>query len=323
MRNPHRNHPGIPKSLIVTTLALVSAGLVACTSPDEKIRRVMTQALEKCNQTQGDFYDVPLFDGTDEILRDTCSNPPENLKIIDEYHASVQTGPYEWLFGVNSETGVWVLSSVRWKTMTQVRQLRSDEDLPKDALERGETLLKKVQDTVPTSTWIRKERLQNILDLRHKERPSEKGPGKASLGAADPIYQDFLAWCQQNEQAEVEVYGRTMVISYFSRYQEKIEISLDGLGSQDEWLESLIKRAVTEKDKENREKYAKELADRRIERPKIEQGLQDQLQLVQANICRETKSLSVEGIDNKDLKIYVRSLQTIDCKTHEEVEKNP
>ena len=49
---------------------------------------------------------MEVVGGTDEILKDTCSEPITELALKDEFHGSAKVGPYTYLVGIDSETGI-------------------------------------------------------------------------------------------------------------------------------------------------------------------------------------------------------------------------
>lgn len=238
----------------------IAALLVGCTPDEEKVARVIEQGLAECKKAEGDFAEITVVGGKDEMLKVVCEKEVTDLKLIDEYHASAKVGPSDWLVGVDSETGVWVLTQVDWEALNDARTQLREEDPPKDARARAETALAKAQEQMPESIWVRKTRLENLLALRATERG--KSDDATALGeTAQKVFDDAVAWARENNKPELSAELRVMLVDYYKDYASKLEMAFENIGGQDEWLQNLIKQAEKDGNKEDAENYRKTLED--------------------------------------------------------------
>ena len=254
-------------NVFVGTVAL---GLLGCTPNEEKVRRVIDQAIKECKEGEAPFAEVAVVEGTDEVLKETCDQPVEGLKLIDEFHASANVGPYTYTVGIDEETGVWVLSQVDWESLADARRAIAGGDPPKDARERAEPAFAKAQEEFAASTWIRRQRFDNLLAIRKLER--NKDDDRVRLGeAVDKLLADNVAWAKQNKQEAFAAELRFVVVDYYRSFASALEQSFGNLGGSDEHLEATIRQAEKDGDKEQAQKYRDTLEKERAERPaKIE-----------------------------------------------------
>ena len=231
--------------------------LSACTPPEEKVNKLISNALTACQAQAEPFYEVDVIGGKDKILKDVCGMPVENLEIIEVYTAKATVGPYSITAGIDDTTGVWVLSGVKWNDLDKaIRNTGKDSEI--GAREQGLALWEATQASVPDSRWIRYERFKNALELRKKTRGKDKNP--IGLGPAQPVFDEMVKWAAEKDP-DFEQTLRAEVVAYHAAQAEKLELSLENIGGQDEWLESLIKQARKDRNKEDETKYQKELDD--------------------------------------------------------------
>lgn len=246
-------------------LAMLALGfVVGCTPDEEKVQRVIERGLQECKEAEGPFAEVTVVGDKDEVLQAACDKEIQDLKMIDEYHASAKVGPYDWTIGIDSETGVWTLTQVDWETLGEARRSIRGEDPPKDARNRAEKAFAKAQEQMPESTWIRKARIENLLELRKVQRGKSEDP--VALADAGNVLQKSINWAEQNDNPAFAAELRMMVIDYYQDYASKLQMAFDNIGSSDEHLEALINQARKDGNQEDLDKYTKTLEEARAGR---------------------------------------------------------
>ncbi len=298
------------KKLALVLLAVAAAA--ACTPDEEKVRKVVERALEECKKAEGEFAAVEVVGGTDEILKDTCSEPITDLSLKDEFHGAAKVGPYTYLVGIDSETGVWVLTQVDWETLSDARRHLAGENPPQDARERGEAALAKAQEEMPGSPWIRIERFENLLAMRVRERG--KAPDPTALGAeAQKVLDESVAWAKQNDHPALAAELQAMVVDYYRDYASKLEMALGNIGSGDEHLEALINQARKDGNKEDEEAYTKTLEESRAGRDAEIATVNERIATSKKFACEYAKKLSPAGLEG-EIRDRVMALQEgTDC----------
>ena len=127
------------RSMPLSTLlpiALSLTFLAGCTPPQELIKKMLAGHLEKCKSAEGDFAEIKLFGGEKEtILKETCEEPVTELMLEDKIKATAKVGPYTWLIGQNPDSGVWVVSSIEWREMSDARRVLKEDDPDVNTLE--------------------------------------------------------------------------------------------------------------------------------------------------------------------------------------------
>lgn len=286
-------------------LILLMFTTLGCTSDEDKIQKIFDARIAECLMSSGDFFEVKRNKGKDEILRAACEIPPTPPRLKDEFHAKIKTGPYNWLFGVDDETGVWVLATVQWEELEQARRHLEGGDT-QDVMERAEEKLKIAQEALPDNAWIRVSRVENALRLRTKLRGKDKET-TTTLGAAGPIYEENLKWAdEKSKPAAAKI--RVAYLDHYAKYKAKLEMARKYLGSQDEAYEASIEAAVKEKDEKTIKNYTEELEKMRAERPAMRKLLTERLGKQFDATCKVVAELSTEGLeDDADLIELVNS----------------
>ncbi|MFU8805257.1 MAG: hypothetical protein ACNA8W_15700, partial [Bradymonadaceae bacterium] len=235
-----------------------------CMSKEERAKNVIERGLEKCRDAEGDFFDVTLFDGSRQtVLREACLEPASDAELLTEWSAMVKTGPLEWVAGIDKGTSAWVLTNVQWEDLDRARRVRADRDAPADDFARAEGYFESAQEALPKNTWIRLERLRNLLDLRGKSRANDD-PDPATIGPrAQAYFEELLAFAAETDQADVGAQARLMVIDHLQKYRRRQQAGLDSIGSRDEWLEKSIEEAKKEGKPEEAAEIQKDLDERR------------------------------------------------------------
>jgi hypothetical protein len=276
---------GAPKMKRLVVLFAAFSVLLGCTSDEEKITRVIEKELKSCQESEETFYEVTLFDDSKvEMLSVACDEPIGEIERIDDFKARTTTGPYTWLFGIDEETGVWVLSGVSWDTFEKGKRDVVGEDLTPDVLQSGIDLLGEARKEWDKSAWILEHRLDAALRIRRKTRG--KAEDTTSLGEQpSTMLDDAVAWAKENEQPELAARSQLMVVDYFKNQRDKLVSSLDNFGGQDEWLENLIAQAKKDKNKEDEKKYTDELAKIRAERPGQIKEVRRKIFVVTGHLC--------------------------------------
>lgn len=293
------------KRTIATMLAVAAA--TGCTPNEEKVRRVIDRALEECNAGEAPFASVQVVEGTDEVLKETCAMPVTDLKLIDDYHAAANVGPYTYLVGVDNETGVWVLTQVDWEALDDARRALAGGDPPRDARERAEPAFAKAQQELPSSAWVRQQRFENLLAIRKAER--NKDDDRVRLGdAVQALLDENAKWSAENDKGALAAQLRLMVVDYQKDFAAALEDSFGNLGSSDEHLEATIRQAEMDKDTAAAEKYRATLEKERAERPAKIKRMQDEIVAARKAACAQLDAIDVNGLEG-DLKVRVTNVK--------------
>lgn len=282
------------KRLIASMCLLALA--VGCTSNEEKVQRVLERTLEECKVGEGDFAEVTVVEGKDQVLRETCASGIKDLKLIDDYHATAMIGPYTYTVGIDNETGVWVLTQVDWESLADSRRALAGGDPPKDARERAEPAFAKAQGELPGSVWIRRQRFENLLAIRKLER--NKDEDRISLGAAvQSLLDENVKWANENDQKGFAAELRLMVVAYQKAFASALEESFGNLGGSDEHLEATIRQAEKDGDKESAEKYRATLEKERAERPAKIKRMQDEIVAARKAACAQLNDVDPNALE--------------------------
>lgn len=296
------------KFILIVCLTVALSG---CTNPEEKMNKLITNALTACKAAEGPFYEVDVIGGSkDKILKDACDSPIEGLVIIEGLSSKATVGPYEITGGLDDELGVWVLTGVKWNDLDKAIRTTGD-DAEKGAREQGLAMWEKAQTALPDSRWIREQRFDNVLKLRAKTRGKDKNP--VGLGAAQSVYEEMAQWGAEKDK-EFEQYLYVTVVKYHRDQAEKLELSLENIGGQDEWLESLIKQARKDGNKEDEQKYQKELDDSLAGRDAQIDEVNNRISAATKHACGEVGKINGANIENKQLKALATTARTgLDC----------
>jgi hypothetical protein len=298
-------------------LVLISTGLLGCTSEKEKARKALEEAVEKCRKAEvdGPYYDVEVVGGdTEEVLARTCNNEITDFEMLDQFEARAMTGPTEWRVAKDSETTVWVPMSAEWRDLKDALSAIKESEPSQESLEYAENLLADAQETVPESSFIRLERLKNLLDLRAATRSKAQEQPWTLGEAAQSHFDETVAWAKENDQLDVAVEARLMVVQNVQDYQDYIDQAIGSLGSQDEWLEKSIKASEKQGDEEAAEATRKELEKMRADRPRKREKLENRKDATKAFLCEHVAKLSPAGVSDSQLKKRVISTkESIDC----------
>lgn len=266
------------------TLVVLAGMAAGCTSDEEKVRRVIDTALEECKTGEAPFAEVRVVEGTDQVLQETCTSQVTDLKLVDDYHASANVGPYTYLVGVDSTTGVWMLTQVDWEALADARRALKGGDPPRDARERAEPAFARAQEELPSSGWLRTQRFENLLELRKTER--NRDDDRIRLGdGVQQMLEDTAKWAAANDRHEVLVDLRMMVVAYHKAFASALENSFGNLGGSDEHLEATIRQAEKDGEKEEARKYRETLEKERAERPAKVKRMQDEIVAARKAAC--------------------------------------
>ncbi|MEC9442076.1 MAG: hypothetical protein VYE40_13315 [Myxococcota bacterium] len=299
-----------PRSTKLSTALLAALALTfigGCTPPDELIKKMLGGHLEKCKSAEGDFAEIKLFDGnTEKILKSTCEEPVTELVIEDKIKASAKIGPYKWLIGQNPDSGVWVVSGIEWREMTDAQRILSEDDPDANTLEAGAKHFEDVEKALPNSPWVKLSRLELLLQLRKKTRNKKDQKEESDITGlgerAQTQYNAIQEWAKANSNADLATKSRVMIIDYYRNYNNFIDNALETQGSGDEHLQNAIKMAEKEKNEADAEKYRKELERVTAERVVETERLTKRQKALKKAMCEEIAMLSADGIKDDALK---------------------
>lgn len=284
--------------LCVGALAL---SVSACTPPEEKIKRVFERGIEDCKKAKGEWAKITyLKDSHTMVLKEACNTfelgkvEMSNKGLV----GSAKMGPYEWTAGEDDALDIWVLTNVEWVELERVRRARANEDATKEDLQKSVADFDAALKGMPDSWWIRRERLANALDLRAKSRKG--GDPDVTIGpVAQAVFDDSLTWAKSKNNPSYVAGMQLQVLAHLKKYDNKLEIAQDSMGSGDDVLEKLIAEAQKTKNKVDEQKYTKELEERQAQRSKDEVFLDKKRKDLKALICTELSKVSATGVTDE------------------------
>lgn len=304
-------------------IGLLAAGLVSlgaltgCTSDEEKAMNAITKEVEECRKAQpdGPFYEVELFDSeNDKVLHVTCAEEVSDFKMISKVSAEAYTGPVRWGVRVDKETGLWTLVGADWSALNRAMGAIDESDPSAESMGYAEEHFAKAQDQMPGSAMIRLRRLENLLELRDKQRGKDT-PDPVSIGPdAQKHYDETMAWAKENDDLDTQVEAQYLVVSHASDYLDKIDMVLSSDGSSDEWLIKAAEQAEKEGKTEKAEEYRQELEETRQKRAETMELFTERRKKAEVYLCEQAAKLSPAGVDNSALQEQVVALKSsLDC----------
>jgi len=297
------------KPWMTTTALIALVGLTACTSPEDKIKRVVEGQLAKCKASTDTFYDVMIGDEKSPILREVCDLPVDNIKQTDPFHGVAKTGPYDWILSVDAENGVWVLNQVDYEPMTEALGALGMADPDEASMTKAADALGRAQEGLPDSEWVRVTRVEQAMQARDRQRGKDK-VDPSGLGSAQAPYEENLAWAK-SKSPETQAKMQLALIGAYKKYSTKLQDAYDGLGSQDSYYEASISAAQKEKDTKTVESYTAELAKMQAERPAEQKMLMDRKGLAFDLICKTISELT--AVSDAEVAKSVEAAKATNC----------
>lgn len=290
---------------------MITLSLFSCETDEEKARNLVNLSLAECKKMEGEFITMELNVGKDEVLKSTCDLPISSLEMKEGFNADAKVGPYTWSVGLHEISRVWVLTNISWEALNQAIRMTKD-DAKVASREKGLVLWEDVQKEVPSSSWIREQRFDNILKLRKKTRGKTKNP--TELGPAKQAYLELVGWSSKNNP-DLSAETILKIVNYFSDQGDKLEMALESIGSQDGHFEALITLAKKEKDKKSFDKYSKILEDSRASRDSEIEAVEKKIATLRKHACEESTKIKMGSVKNTDLKKTIQaSLSGLNCK---------
>ncbi len=271
---------------------------LGCETPEEKARNLIERSLKDCKKMEGEFVTIKLNVGEDRILKSTCDNPITSLKMKEGDMADVMVGPYLWSAGLHEVSGVWVVANIEWEDLDKAIRMTKD-DAKIESRTKGIPMWESVQKTLPTSPWIREQRFDNVLALRKKTRGKSKNP--TELGPAKAVFDELVNWAKK-DHPDLAAQTQLKVVNYFKDQGDKLEMALEGIGSQDGHFEASIRQAEKDGDKKTIEKYTKKLEESRAGRDAEIALVNQRISIVRKHACDISKQISPSSVTNPDLK---------------------
>lgn len=280
--------------------------LSGCMKPEDKVKNVVMPLIEKCKASPERFFEVTLYDKSKrQVFQEACQQPAAEVELTSEWGARVMTGPVEWVAGLDKASGAWTLNEVSWEAFDRVKRMRDASELDAEAMEQVEKGLAKSQQELPSSAWLRLERMQNLLNMRQKTRTFQEAR-PISIGERGEAYMTELeAWSKQEKRPEVLVEARLKVIAHLQHYRGRQESAVESVGAQDEWLERSIQVSLKEGNKAAAEAAKKELEDKRSRAGQERELLLQRVAEAKRVICEEIGRIALEGVENAELKSQV------------------
>ena len=292
-------------------LACVALLVVGCSSMEDRIENVVEHEIEECKQTDDVFHTVRTQQGqTYEILAELCHLEPSDVEMHNEWRGTIKTGPLTWTAGEDEDERTVFLTRVAWDELDRATSSAGSDDV--ETLEEAEEHFANAQDQYGDSAWLRQQRLENLLDLQGEKRDSD---AEKLLGSAVEDYAgEFVAWAQENDKPEAEAEARLAILDHLQGYMGAQESSIDGLGAQDDRLESALEHAEDEGDTEEAESYREELEERRERRPELREQLKERIANAEREGCGYTDGLNVDGVEDNELRNRITGrLSDFDC----------
>lgn len=283
---------------IASSLLLLSL-VAGCTTPEEKVQRVIDTALEQCRAAEGTFADIEVIGGgTNQVLAATCDEPVGEITIVDGLRATVNVGPYTYRAGIDSQYNVWVLSQVDWEALANAQRALAGGTPRKDSRERAEERWAVAQQEYPSSTWVREQRFDNLVELRKFERNADDD--RVAMGAAvDAFLAETTTWAETPEQKAAVANMRLKLVSYQKSFARALEDSFGNLGGTDEHLEATIRQAIKDGDKESAQKYQETLDKERAERPAQIERMQREIVAARKAACAQLDAIDLNALPDE------------------------
>ncbi len=277
-------------------------GVTGCKSDTDKVHDVAQGGVERCLAGTGPFVEISFFDKTkSNLLREACEQPLGEVTMVNRIQGKIMSGPIEWRVDKSGDGGAWILIAATWENLARAQNFRRDRDATADEFQRAEESLAAAQAELPSSGWVRIERLRNLLDLRTKTLVASD-PEPTHVGdSARKHYAETLAWAKEAGKADADAEARVMVVEHLRKYRNRQLSALDAIGSQDEWLEKSISEAIKEGNKEDAAKITAELAERRENAVKDRVTVQERIDTTLGNICAELVGLTADGVTSPEL----------------------
>lgn len=307
--------------MIVAFTSLV-LGLMAfctgCTQPRDKARKTLKKKISSCqtSEVKGAFHQVELMGGERKrVLQAACHKKLGRLEKIDEFTFEGETGPYTWRMGLQTDLGVWKLVDVGWPLLEKVARRRDNENLTEETHRKIEGLLEKAQKALPESSWIRLERLENLLALRAMQRSyDEKHPSELGKKASK-YFADVVAWSDEQGDNYAEMKARYMVVDHWLEFIRELESAVQSSGRSDQWLEKSIEIAKKKGNPKKAEEYRKQLESKKSERKKLKESAKGFKKSAKNKACEQLKHLSSGTVKRDALKQRIASaIGRIDCE---------
>jgi len=305
--------------------ALVVGSAVGCTPAEEKVKKIFEAGVAECKSQGKDplFGEVELFTSEDPalVLRESCEQPMQELVKVDEFHITAKIGPYEWISGIDDESGAWVLSGVTWATMDRLERTIKSDEIDAKTLEQSRGDFDKAVEEFPSSSWVRLRRFDNLLRLRKKTRKR----GDAGAGEdANKALEELVKWAGEQSKPDAAAEAQVAMLKHLRQHKNVYQDSLEGLGTNDDRFRTTIEQA--QKDlkaaKKARDKEAAEAAQKTIddysadlekmlaERPEKEAQFQKWIEASTAELCKQLGLVKTDGVENAELKEQLTAMKS-------------
>lgn len=289
---------------MMSSTALVAALAVAtgCSSMEDRIENVVEHERDECKQADDQFYEVTTQDGsTYEVLAELCHLEPSDAEMHTDWRGTVETGPLMWTAEENQDDSTVYLTRAAWPALDRARSAAGSDD--PETLEEAEEHFAEAQSEYGDSSWVRLNRLENLLDLRDHERPDDPDELEGSLLGEDveQLYREVVEWAESEDKPETADRARLAVVDHLSGYIGEQQSSIDSLGGQDSHYESIIEHERDEGNIEEAEKYEEKLEERRERRPEIKEQLQTRIRMGRLEGCDVLDELDAADVDDDRL----------------------
>lgn len=297
----------------LTVLVLVLA--VGCSSNQNRVQRVITLEIEKCKESTETFYEVEIRSGANyEILTELCHLEPSEVSMSSEWTGTLTTGPLEWTARENEDTRAMELIRVSWDDFDRALRHRAT-DPTETSLVSAERSFAAAQEDYGDSSWLRMERLRNLLDLRATTRSTgEDNP--ADIGdEARAYFEEVAQWAEDQGLGDVKVEAHLAVIEHLTDFQQRYARSIQTLDRRDEQMETAIRGAEHQEDRERVVMLTEELAERRANRPEEVARLQSRIDEAERVKCELRQGLSVDDVEDSGLRDQLTTLLEVECES--------
>lgn len=300
------------------SLLLCISALVGCQNDEKNARAALEEAVEACRQAEvdGPYYALDVIgEEPENVLAITCKEEITGFEMLDQFEAKAMTGPTEWRIGQDADARIWLPMSAKWRALDEAIRALDEDDPSPETRQYVEEKLASAQSVAPESSFIRIRRLENLLELRATERRKTGTQEPWTLGqAAQSHLDETLSWATERDQDDVAAQARFMALETNLDYQGYLEMAIDSLGSQDEWLEKSIKASEKDEDFEAAQETRKELEQRRADRPRKRAQIEERMAANKAFMCERATQLNPSDVSETSFKKRISGLkQSLGC----------
>ncbi len=295
-------------------LSLVMGIAMGCSSTEDRIENVVTHELEQCKQSDEVFHTVRTRTGSSfEILSELCHLEPSEVEMTNEWRGTIRTGPLVWMAEDDEDERAVLLRRVAWDELERATSYSNRQNPDAEDLQKAEEHFATAQQQYGDSSWVRMQRLENLLNLRAETMSSDDDETVAGTDA-EAYYDEVLQWADAGNDAETKARARLAIVDHIGDYISRQQRSIETLGARDDRLKAAAEHAEDDGDSEAAEEYRQELKKRQEARPEVRETLQKRIDRATREACGYTGGLNVDDISEDALRTRITStLRDYEC----------